>query len=154
MNTPLQPLPKAVRDRMPSEDSVDLYSTPTDSIKVLDYGYVKLIDVMGKDKDVACAARISYGRGTKKKREDNGLINYLYRNHHTSPFEMCEMKFQIRMPIFVMRQWVRHRTANLNEYSGRYSIMPELYYIPKAEDIKGPDPFNKQASNVPLDPKD
>src|ERR1044071_2279588 len=91
-------------------------------IPVLDHGFVRVIDYMGTDSAIVQAARVSYGRGTKKVNEDAGLINYLLRHRHTTPFEMCEIKFHIKLPIFIARQWIRHRTANVNEYSGRYSI--------------------------------
>lgn len=130
---------------MDEEDDV-----PYGALKLLDHGYVLPLESYGTDADIAAAARLSYGRGTTKVNKDDGLINYLYKNAHTSPFEMCEMKFQIRLPIFVMRQLVRHRTANLNEYSGRYSVMPELWYIPKIEQICSQHATNKQGSGEPL----
>jgi len=99
-------------------------------IKVLDHGFVRVVDVMGSDAAVVQAARVSYGKGTKKTSEDRGLIRYLMRHHHTTPFEMCEIKFHVKLPIFVARQWVRHRTANINEYSGRYSILDKEFYVP------------------------
>jgi len=99
--------------------------------KVLDHGFVKLLDIMGSDEEVEDAARISYGEGTRKVSQTRNLIRYLMRHKHTSPFEMCEVKFHIKLPIFVMRQLVRHRTANLNEYSGRYSVMSDDFYFPK-----------------------
>lgn len=131
-------------------EEVDLLERPENSVAVLDHGYVSLVDTFGTDDDIAEAARLSYGRGTKKVNKNEGLIRYLYSHHHTSPFEMVEMKFQMRLPIFVMRQWVRHRTANLNEYSGRYSIMPRLWYVPDEADIKGQHSTNKQASDGTL----
>ena len=100
-------------------------------MQVLDHGFVGLIDWMGSDDAVVQAARVSYGTGTKKVQEDRGLIRYLMRHEHTTPFEMCEVKFHIRLPIFVMRQLIRHRTAQVNEYSGRYSIMTDEFYIPE-----------------------
>ncbi len=103
--------------------------------KVLDHGFVRLVDYMGTDESIVQAARVSYGKGTKKISEDRGLIRYLMKNMHTSPFEMVEFKFHIKLPIFVARQWIRHRTANVNEYSGRYSVMPEEFYLPRQEDI-------------------
>lgn len=129
---------------------VDLMAVPDNAVQVLDHGYVALVDVMGTDDDIAEAARLSYGRGTKKARDNSGLIRYLYSHAHTSPFEMVEMKFQMRLPIFVMRQWVRHRTANLNEYSGRYSVMPRLFYVPDLSAIMGQDTVNKQGSSGEL----
>ena len=100
-------------------------------VQVLDKGFVGLIDWMGTDSSVVQAARVSYGAGTKKTQEDRGLIRYLMRHEHTTPFEMCEVKFHIRLPIFVMRQLIRHRTAQVNEYSGRYSVMTDEFYVPK-----------------------
>src|SRR4051812_764185 len=94
-----------------------------DAIPVLDHGFIRVIDYMGTDAAIVQAARVSYGKGTKKVNEDAGLINYLMRPRHPTPFEMCEIKFHIKLPIFIARQWIRHRTANVNEYSGRYSIM-------------------------------
>ena len=112
--------------------------------KVLDHGFVKLLDVMGNDEEVENAARISYGEGTRKVSQTRNLIRYLMRHKHTSPFEMCEVKFHIKLPIFIMRQLVRHRTANLNEYSGRYSVMSDDFYFPKGDNIKPQSTTNKQ----------
>ena len=111
---------------------------------VLDHGFVYLVDHMGDDAAITQAARISYGTGTKSVREDRGLIRYLFRHHHTSPIEQCEVKFHIRLPIFVMRQLVRHRTSNLNEYSGRYSEISEDFYVPEAAFIQPQSGDNKQ----------
>ena len=108
----------------------------TEEVKVHEFGFVKLLDVMGDDEEVENAARISYGVGTRKASQTRNLIRYLMRHKHTSPFEMCEVKFHIKLPIFVMRQIVRHRTANLNEYSGRYSIMSNDFYVPHDNDIQ------------------
>jgi thymidylate synthase (FAD) len=112
--------------------------------KVLDHGFVRLVDYMGTDESIVQAARVSYGKGTRKVSEDRGLIRYLMKNMHTSPFEMVEFKFHVKLPIFVARQWIRHRTANVNEYSGRYSVMKEEFYIPKQEDIRFQATDNKQ----------
>jgi thymidylate synthase (FAD) len=112
--------------------------------KVLDHGFVRVVDYMGDDNAVVQAARVSYGKGTKKLNEDKGLINYLLRHSHTTPFEMCEIKFHIKMPIFVARQWIRHRTANVNEYSARYSILDREFYIPNIENITPQSQINKQ----------
>lgn len=112
--------------------------------KVLDCGFVRLVDYMGTDESIVQAARVSYGKGTKKVSEDRGLIRYLMKNMHTSPFEMVEFKFHVKLPIFVARQWIRHRTANVNEYSGRYSVMKEEFYIPKQADIRFQSGDNKQ----------
>ena len=104
-----------------------------EAIPVLDHGFVRVIDYMGDDGAIVQAARVSYGRGTKRVSEDKGLINYLMRHRHTTPFEMCEIKYHVKLPIFVARQWIRHRTANVNEYSARYSILDKEFYVP---DIK------------------
>lgn len=141
-----EPINEATVAKIPQSEEVDLLVIPEGAKKVLDHGYVALMDVFGSDDDIVEAARLSYGRGTSKKRDNTGLIRYLYSHHHTSPFEMAELKFQMRLPIFVMRQLVRHRTANLNEYSGRYSEMPRLFYVPNVEDIKGQSTINKQGS--------
>ena len=115
---------------------------------VLDHGFVRVIDYMGTDSAIVQAARVSYGAGTKKVNEDAGLINYLLRHRHTTPFEMCEIKFHIKLPIFVARQWIRHRTANVNEYSGRYSIMDKEFYIPKPEHLAAQSRLNHQAAGM------
>ncbi|MFN4111994.1 MAG: FAD-dependent thymidylate synthase [Ignavibacteria bacterium] len=112
--------------------------------KVLNHGFVRLVDYMGGDGAIVQAARVSYGKGTKTVSEDRTLIRYLMRHQHTTPFEMVEFKFHVKLPIFVARQWIRHRTANVNEYSGRYSIMPEEFYIPDETAIKFQSKSNKQ----------
>jgi thymidylate synthase (FAD) len=112
--------------------------------KVLNHGFVRLVDYMGGDESIVQAARVSYGKGTKTVSEDRTLIRYLMRHQHTTPFEMVEFKFHIKLPIFVARQWIRHRTANVNEYSGRYSIMPEEFYVPEESVIKYQSTSNKQ----------
>lgn len=113
-------------------------------IKCLDKGFVRLVDVMGDDTAIVQAARVSYGKGTKSMTEDRSLIRYLMRHKHTSPFEMVEFKFHVKLPIFIARQWIRHRTANVNEYSGRYSEMRDEFYIPELTQIKPQSLFNKQ----------
>jgi thymidylate synthase (FAD) len=113
-------------------------------LKVLDKGFIRVIDYMGDDNAIVQAARVSYGKGTKKSTEDQGLINYLMRHKHTTPFEMCEIKFHLKMPIFVARQWIRHRMASVNEYSARYSILSKEFYIPNKEDIAPQSTLNKQ----------
>lgn len=123
---------------------------PEGSTPVLDHGFIRVEDVYGTDAKICEAARMSYGRGTKSVNADEGLIRYLVTNHHTSPLEMCEIKFHIRLPIFVMRQLVRHRTANLNEYSARYSEMVRLFYVPEVGDIRGQHKTNKQGSGDPI----
>lgn len=119
--------------------------------KVLNHGFVRVVDKMGDDAAVVQAARVSYGAGTKAVREDRGLIRYLMRGQHTSPFEMCEIKFHIKMPIFVMRQWIRHRMANVNEYSGRYSEMKDEFYLPDLDRVCAQSEANKQGSGDRLD---
>jgi thymidylate synthase (FAD) len=113
-------------------------------IPVLDHGFVRVIDYMGNDAAIVQAARVSYGRGTKKVNEDAGLINYLLRHRHTTPFEMCEIKFHVKLPIFIARQWIRHRTANVNEYSGRYSVMDKEFYIPARDQLAAQSTANRQ----------
>jgi thymidylate synthase (FAD) len=121
-----------------------------DPFPVLDHGFVRVIDYMGNDSSIVQAARVSYGKGTKKKTEDRGLIHYLLRHAHTTPFEMCEIKFHIKLPFFVARQWLRHRTANVNEYSARYSILDKEFYIPSQEHLASQSPTNKQGRGETL----
>ena len=113
-------------------------------LEVLDHGFVRVIDYMGNDSAVVQAARVSYGQGTKKVNADKGLINYLLAHRHTTPFEMCEIKFHIKLPIFIARQWIRHRTASVNEYSARYSIMEDEFYIPRADALSAQSKVNHQ----------
>ena len=112
--------------------------------EVLDHGFVRVVDYMGNDASVVQAARVSYGAGTKQVSADKGLINYLIAHHHTTPFEMCEIKFHIKLPIFVARQWIRHRTASVNEYSARYSIVEDEFYVPRAEHLSAQSKINHQ----------
>src|SRR5271154_3540938 len=121
------------------------------AIPVLDHGFIRVIDYMGTDAAIVQAARVSYGKGTKKISEDAGLINYLMRHRHTTPFEMCEIKFHIKLPIFIARQWIRHRTANVNEYSGRYSIMDKEFYIPAPEQLAAQSTSNRQGRGEVLE---
>jgi thymidylate synthase (FAD) len=113
-------------------------------LPVLDRGFVRVVDYMGDDGAVVQAARVSYGRGTRKVSEDRGLIHYLMRHHHSTPFEMCEIKFHVKLPIFVARQWIRHRTANVNEYSARYSILDNEFYIPAPGQLATQSASNRQ----------
>jgi thymidylate synthase (FAD) len=115
-----------------------------EAMPVLDRGFVRVIDYMGDDGAVVQAARVSYGRGTRRVSEDRGLINYLMRHRHTTPFEMCEIKYHVKLPIFVARQWIRHRTANVNEYSARYSILDNEFYIPAPEHLAAQATVNRQ----------
>jgi thymidylate synthase (FAD) len=112
--------------------------------EVLDHGFVRVIDYMGDDAAIVQAARVSYGRGTKRVSEDSGLIRYLMRHRHSTPFEMCEIKYHVKLPIFVARQWIRHRTANVNEYSARYSILDREFYIPAPEQLAAQSVKNRQ----------
>jgi thymidylate synthase (FAD) len=120
-------------------------------IPVLDHGFIRVIDYMGDDAAVVQAARVSYGAGTKKIREDAGLINYLMRHRHTSPFEMCELKIHVKMPIFVARQFLRHRVASANEVSGRYSILDREFYMPTPEQLATQAKTNRQGRGDALD---
>ena len=113
-------------------------------IALLDHGFVRVIDYMGDDAAVVQAARVSYGRGTRRVSEDAGLIRYLMRHRHSTPFEMCEIKFHVKLPIFVARQWIRHRTANVNEYSARYSILDREFYLPAPEQLAAQSAANRQ----------
>src|SRR5215469_11290494 len=113
-------------------------------LPVLDHGFIRVIDYMGDDAAIVQAARVSYGRGTRKVNEDRGLINYLMRHRHTTPFEMCEIKYHVKLPIFVARQWIRHRMANVNEYSARYSILDNEFYIPAPEHLAAQSTTNRQ----------
>jgi thymidylate synthase (FAD) len=114
------------------------------AVPVLDHGFVRVIDYMGDDGAVVQAARVSYGRGTRRVSEDAGLIRYLMRHRHSTPFEMCEIKFHVKLPIFIARQWIRHRTANVNEYSARYSILDREFYVPAPEQLAAQSAVNRQ----------
>lgn len=127
----------------------EILFTPT---TVLDHGFVRVIDYMGDDNAVVQAARVSYGRGTKMISEDRSLINYLMRHWHTTPFEMAEIKFHVKLPIFVARQWIRHRTASVNEYSGRYSVLDGEFYLPEAQQLKAQSATNRQGRGDVLGP--
>src|SRR6201987_4678204 len=113
-------------------------------LPVLDHGFIRVVDYMGDDAAIVQAARVSYGRGTRKVSEDQGLINYLMRHRHTTPFEMCEIKYHVKLPIFVARQWIRHRTANGNDYSERYSILDNEFSHPKPEHLAAQSKANRQ----------
>lgn len=122
-------------------------------INVLDHGFIRVVDYMGDDSSIVQAARVSYGRGTKKSLQDKGLINYLMRHRHTTPFEMCDIKFHIKLPIFIARQWIRHRTASVNEYSARYSILTNDFYLPEKENLSPQSKSNKQGRSDDLLPE-
>ena len=115
-----------------------------DAIPVLDHCFIRVIDYMGNDTSIVQAARVSYGKGTKKVSTDSGLIKYLMRHWHSTPFEMCEIKYHVKLPIFIARQWIRHRTANVNEYSARYSILDKEFYLPNPENLAAQSTSNRQ----------
>jgi thymidylate synthase (FAD) len=121
------------------------------AIPVLDHGFVRVVDYMGDDAAIVQAARVSYGRGTRAANEDRGLIRYLMRHHHSTPFEMCEIKYHVKLPIFVARQWIRHRTANVNEYSARYSILDREFYMPAPEQLAAQSAVNRQGRGSVLE---
>jgi thymidylate synthase (FAD) len=139
---------KTLRPIAPALEEVLFQALP-----VLDHGFVRVIDYMGDDGAVVQAARVSYGRGTRRVSEDKGLINYLMRHRHTTPFEMCEIKYHVKLPIFVARQWIRHRTANVNEYSARYSILDNEFYIPAPEHLAAQAATNRQGRGTVLEGK-
>jgi thymidylate synthase (FAD) len=115
-----------------------------EAIPVLDHGFVRVVDYMGDDSAIVQAARVSYGRGTRKVSDDRVLIRYLMRHYHSTPFEMCEIKYHVKLPIFVARQWIRHRTANVNEYSARYSVLDKEFYLPAPEQLAAQSSNNRQ----------
>jgi thymidylate synthase (FAD) len=129
----------------------DLENIIGEKIEVLDHGFIRLIDYMGGDESIVQAARVSYGKGTKKSSQDRGLIRYLMRHRHTTPFEMCEIKFHVKLPIFVARQWIRHRMANVNEYSARYSILDAEFYLP--ETLESQSKVNNQGRGMRIEEK-
>lgn len=148
-------------DENPREEYLNATKRPTNAymesvlfnpVKCLDYGSITALDYMGNEDAIDHAARTSYGRGTRKVSDVIGLIRYLLRNHHTTPFEMCEIKYHVKLPIFVARQWIRHRTANVNEYSARYSILDKEFYVPAVEDIQPQANTNRQGREGFIDP--
>ena len=124
--------------------SVELEKILYEAIPVLDHGFVRVVDYMGDDSSIVQSARVSYGKGTKKVSTDEGLIKYLMRHWHSTPFEMCEIKYHVKLPIFIARQWIRHRTANVNEYSARYSILDKEFYIPEKKHLSAQSTINRQ----------
>jgi thymidylate synthase (FAD) len=124
--------------------SPELEKVLYEAIPVLDHGFIRVIDYMGDDSSIVQSARVSYGKGTKKVSTDEGLIKYLMRHRHSTPFEMCEIKYHIKLPIFIARQWIRHRTANVNEYSARYSILDKEFYLPAKEQLAAQSQSNRQ----------
>ena len=154
---PLTPEQQAEIDRLRAETQPTRRATVAaleailyQATPVLDHGFVRVIDYMGDDAAVVQAARVSYGKGTKKVSEDRGLIQYLMRHRHTTPFEMCEIKYHVKLPIFVARQWIRHRTANVNEYSARYSILDNEFYLPAPGQIAAQSTSNRQGRGESL----
>ena len=139
---------RAETRRVTVPDLEELLYTPA---PVLDHGFVRVIDYMGDDGAIVQAARVSYGKGTKRVSTDRGLIRYLLRHRHTTPFEMCEIKYHIKMPIFVARQWIRHRTANVNEYSARYSVLDREFYIPAPDQLATQSRSNRQGRGAVLE---
>ena len=121
------------------------------AIPVLDHGFIRVVDYMGNDTSIVQSARVSYGKGTKKISTDSGLIKYLMRHWHSTPFEMCEIKYHVKLPIFIARQWIRHRTANVNEYSARYSILDKEFYLPTSENLAAQSKSNRQGRGDIID---
>ena len=119
--------------------------------RVLDHGFVRIVDYMGDDAAIVQAARVSYGAGTRRARDDEALIRYLMRHRHTTPFEMCEIKLHVKLPVFVARQWIRHRTASVNEYSARYSLLDREFYIPEARHLAVQSTANRQGRGATLE---
>ena len=134
------------RATVPALEKLLFSATP-----LLDHGFLRVIDYMGDDAAIVQAARVSYGRGTRRVSEDAGLIRYLMRHRHSTPFEMCEIKYHVKLPIFVARQWIRHRMANVNEYSARYSVMDREFYIPAAEQLAAQSDANRQGRGTVLE---
>ena len=122
-----------------------------EALPILDHGFIRVIDYMGNDNSIVQAARVSYGKGTKKVNTDAGLIKYLMRHWHSTPFEMCEIKYHVKLPIFIARQWIRHRTANVNEYSARYSILDKEFYLPDKENLAAQSVNNRQGRGEVID---
>ena len=143
---------EAASHRMPTARPVvpALEAMLAQAIPVLDHGFIRVVDYMGDDAAVVQSARVSYGRGTKAANEDRGLIRYLMRHRHSTPFEMCEIKYHIKLPIFIARQWIRHRTANVNEYSARYSVLDREFYVPQPEQVAAQSSDNRQGRGAVL----
>ena len=135
---------QAVENKTKRATVVELEKILYEAVPILDHGFVRVIDYMGDDSSIVQAARVSYGKGTKKVSTDAGLIKYLMRHWHSTPFEMCEIKYHVKLPIFIARQWIRHRTANVNEYSARYSILDKEFYLPSPEHLAAQSQSNRQ----------
>jgi thymidylate synthase (FAD) len=141
---------KEIQEQQSQSNSTKRVTSPElekvlyEAIPVLDHGFIRVVDYMGDDTSIVQSARVSYGKGTKKVSTDEGLIRYLMRHWHSTPFEMCEIKYHVKLPIFIARQWIRHRTANVNEYSARYSILDKEFYIPAKEQLSAQATNNRQ----------
>jgi thymidylate synthase (FAD) len=139
-----------IKDQQKQENKTKRVTAPElekilyEAMPILDHGFIRVIDYMGDDSSIVQAARVSYGKGTKKVSTDSGLIKYLMRHWHSTPFEMCEIKYHVKLPIFIARQWIRHRTANVNEYSARYSILDKEFYLPAPEHLASQSQSNRQ----------
>ena len=139
-----------IKDQQNQENKTKRVTAPElekilyEAIPILDHGFIRVIDYMGDDTSIVQAARVSYGKGTKKVSTDAGLIKYLMRHWHSTPFEMCEIKYHVKLPIFIARQWIRHRTANVNEYSARYSILDKEFYLPSTQHLAAQSQSNRQ----------
>ena len=141
---------KEIKEQQSQSSSTKRVTSPElekvlyEAIPVLDHGFIRVIDYMGDDSSIVQSARVSYGKGTKKVSTDEGLIRYLMRYRHSTPFEMCEIKYHVKLPIFIARQWIRHRTANVNEYSARYSILDKEFYLPTKDQLASQSQSNRQ----------
>ena len=141
---------REIKDQQNQENKTKRVTAPElekilyEAIPLLDHGFIRVVDYMGDDTSIVQAARVSYGKGTKKVSTDSGLIKYLMRHWHSTPFEMCEIKYHVKLPIFIARQWIRHRTANVNEYSARYSILDKEFYLPAQEHLAAQSKSNRQ----------
>jgi thymidylate synthase (FAD) len=141
---------KEIQEQQSQNNSTKRVTSPElekvlyEAIPVLDHGFIRVIDYMGDDSSIVQSARVSYGKGTKKVSTDEGLIKYLMRHRHSTPFEMCEIKYHVKLPIFIARQWIRHRTANVNEYSARYSILDKEFYLPAKDQLAAQSQSNRQ----------
>tara|TARA_Y100001936_G_C15995727_1_gene624963 strand:+ start:112 stop:1059 length:948 start_codon:yes stop_codon:yes gene_type:complete len=139
-----------IKDQQSQENKTKRVTAPElekilyEAIPILDHGFIRVVDYMGDDTSIVQAARVSYGKGTKKVSTDSGLIKYLMRHWHSTPFEMCEIKYHVKLPIFIARQWIRHRTANVNEYSARYSILDKEFYLPATKNLAAQSQSNRQ----------
>ena len=146
-----------IKDQQSQENKTKRVTAPElekilyEAIPILDHGFIRVVDYMGDDTSIVQAARVSYGKGTKKVSTDSGLIKYLMRHWHSTPFEMCEIKYHVKLPIFIARQWIRHRTANVNEYSARYSILDKEFYLPSPDHLAAQSQNNRQGRGDTLE---